>query len=314
MAVFTKIKKKQLILFLKSFNIKNLINFKEVSQGTENSTFFINTENKKFVLTLFEQCSYNDLTFFIDLLNFLYLHCFPIAVPLNDKNNIIIKKLSGKLALLFPKLYGIHPRNPNIEQCSIIGKTLGRLHSISKNFKLKKQNLRDINWIILNYYKVISVLNKKDQILMFNQIYLLKKLVKNLKLPQGIMHGDLFRDNTLFYGNNICGLIDFYNGCTGDLIFDLAILINDWCSDKYGNIIEDKYKAILNNYIIERPFTKEELYIWPKMLRLTALRYWISRLLVINIFPIAHKLIPKEPKKYRNILFSRCNKKLPSFF
>ncbi|CEI58870.1 homoserine kinase [Candidatus Portiera aleyrodidarum] len=312
MAVFTKLKKKQLILFLNSFNIKKIRKFKEVNQGTENSTFFINTENKKFVLTLFEQGEYKDLVFFIDLLKFLYSHCFPVAVPLKDKNNIRIKKLSGKNALLFPKLYGRHPKKPNIEQCSIIGKTLGKLHSISKYFKLKKQNLRDLNWIILNYYKVIFFLNKTDQKLMFNQIYLLKNLVKNLKIPQGILHGDLFRDNTLFYGNNICGLIDFYNGCTGNLLFDLAILINDWCSDKYGKIIEYKYKAILKNYIIERPFTKQELYIWPKMLCLTALRYWISRLLVINIFPGFQKLKPKEPKKYRDILISRCNKHLPS--
>lgn len=312
MAVFTKIKKQQLSLFLKSFNIKKSIKFKEVKQGTENSTFFIKTEHKRFVLTLFEQGSYKDLTFFIDLLKFLYEHCLPVAMPLNDKKNITIKNLSGKNALLFPKLYGIHPLTPNVEQCSRIGKTLGRLHSISKNFKLKKQNLRDINWISLNYYKVISLLNKQDQKLMFNQIYSLKPLVT--KIPQGIMHGDLFRDNTLFYGNNICGLIDFYNGCTGDLLFDLAILINDWCSDQHGNLLEDKYKAILKNYVLERPFTNEEVYIWQKMLRLTALRYWISRLLVKNIFPITHNLIPKEPKKYRDILVSRCNQKLPSLF
>ncbi|AUI73373.1 homoserine kinase [Candidatus Portiera aleyrodidarum] len=311
MAVFTKIKKQKLSLFLKSFNIKKQIKFKEVKQGTENSTFFIQTETKKFVLTLFEQGSYKDLTGFIDLLKFLYEHCLPIAMPLIDKNNIIIKKLSGKHALLFPNLYGIHPRTPNIEQCSIIGKTLGRLHSISNKFKFKKQNLRDINWIVLNYYKVISLLTKEDQELMFNQIYLLKHIVTNL--PQGILHGDLFRDNTLFYGNNICGLIDFYNGCTGDLIFDLAILINDWCSDQHGNLLEDKYKAILNHYVLERPFTKEEVYILPKMLRLTALRYWISRLLVKNIFPVTHNLRHKEPKKYRDILVSHCKNKYPLY-
>ncbi|CAA3704444.1 Homoserine kinase [Candidatus Portiera aleyrodidarum] len=267
-----------------------------------------------------------------------------------------------------------------MEQCSIIGKTLGRIHSSSKNFK-KKQNLRDNNWIILNYYKVISFLNKKDQKLMFYQVYLLKKksktpqkqkhLVKKLPQGQGIIHSDLFRDNTLFYGNKLCGLIDFYNGCTvavavdWDLIFDLSILLNDWGREKYGDIIEDKYKAILNNYIIEIerhflhlhlpfafvfvfvfPFRNEELYIciwlWPLyfhfhfhfpfpfpfplslsfsfsfsfsfVLRVTALRYWITRLLVTKIF--IFNLIPKHkvPKNFRNILVSLYKKKLPSLF
>ncbi len=91
------------------------------------------------------------------------------------------------------------------------------------------------------------------------------------------------------------GIIDFYNGCTGDLLFDLAIVINDWASNEDGSLNAERYQAILSAYRARRPLTDTERALWPTMLRLTALRYWLSRLLVVYVDPPAHDLTPTTP-------------------
>jgi homoserine kinase type II len=36
-----------------------------------------------------------------------------------------------------------------------------------------------------------------------------------LALPRANLHADLFRDNAMFEGTHLTGLIDFYNACSG---------------------------------------------------------------------------------------------------
>ena len=124
-------------------------------------------------------------------------------------------------------------------------------------------------------------------------------------LPQGALHGDLFRDNTLFEGDQLGGIIDFYNGCTGDLLFDLAIVINDWASNDDGTLNAERYNTLLSAYLARRPLTADERELWPTMLRMTALRYWLSRLLVVYVDPPAHDLTPHDPERFRTILTAR---------
>ena len=81
--------------------------------------------------------------------------------------------------------------------------------------------------------------------------------------------------------------------CTGDLIFDLSILVNDWCSNDDGRLDQPRYDALLSAYLAERPMNADERRLWPSMLRMTALRYWLSRLLVVYVDPPAHSLNQK---------------------
>jgi aminoglycoside phosphotransferase (APT) family kinase protein len=57
-----------------------------------------------------------------------------------------------------------------------------------------------------------------------------------LALPRANLHGDLFRDNAMFEGTHLTGLIDFYNACSGPMLYDVAIALNDWCADEDGHL------------------------------------------------------------------------------
>ncbi|MGJ8523788.1 Homoserine kinase [Carnimonas sp. R-84981] len=312
MAVFTPLTDEQVSAFLERFDVGQLEKLEEVASGTENSTFFVTTDRYRLVLTLFEQGEVEELPFFVDLLTYLDQHQLPIASPLRDRQGKALQLLVERPALLFPRLGGSHPEHPSVAQCAAIGDALGQMHRCSQGFSGSRPNPRDLRWIDANMPKVMAYLSDDDRQLMLDTFDTIEEQLapssrSSNELPQGALHGDLFRDNTMFEGDSLSGLIDFYNGCTGDLLFDLAIVINDWCSDAHGELDIERYQAILNAYQQQRPLTARERKVWPAMLTMTALRYWLSRLLVIYVDPPAHSLTPKPPEQYRDMVKARVN-------
>jgi homoserine kinase type II len=100
-----------------------------------------------------------------------------------------------------------------------------------------------------------------------------------------MIHADLFRDNVLFDGDKLSGILDFYSACKGTLLLDLAITANDWCYDN-GVIHYEKMTALLSAYETLRPLHKQEKQHWQTLLRVAALRFWLSRL--------THQLYPRQ--------------------
>lgn len=306
MAVFTPLSDAQVAAFLEKFDVGHLQTLEGVAGGTENSTFFVTTDHRQLVLTLFEQGEHEELPFFVDLLDYLDEHRLPVPGPVHDRDGVALHSLAGKPALLFPRMPGRHPEAPNLAQCQALGDTLGRLHAISQHFPGHRHNPRDLHWLQAMHHKVLAYISPDDQTLMKDEVDDYEGVFsQHAELPQGALHGDLFRDNTLFDGDQLGGIIDFYNGCTGDLLFDLAIVINDWASDEDGQLNQARYDAILGAYQARRPISVEERAVWPVMLRMTALRYWLSRLLVVYVDPPAHDLTPHDPERFGTILKTR---------
>ena len=118
----------------------------------------------------------------------------------------------------------------------------------------------------------------------------------------GIIHADLFRDNALLEGDKLTGVIDFYSACSGPLLYDLAVVANDWCrsQDKLDSALT---ATLLQAYQLERHLEPQELNAWPIMLRFAASRFWISRLL--GCHPAIADKPSKDPAEFRQILIQR---------
>lgn len=307
MSVFTPIDQDELIEFLKAYDLGALVEHKGISAGVSNTNFFVTTELGRYVLTIFEKESHDELPFFIDLMAHLAEHGIPCAHPIADQQGAYLQTLKGKPAVLVQRLQGAYPEHPNPAQCHAIGAGLGSMHRASRQFALHRDNERGPAWWRRMARTVMPHLSSEDAALLEDEVQF-QLQHRHDALPRGIIHADLFRDNTLFEGDRLSGIIDFYYACNDVMLYDVAITANDWCTDAEGILDRERLHSLLSGYHEHRPLEAAEQEAWPVMLRAAALRFWLSRLEDLH-FPREGEMIhTKDPEVFRRILLDRREK------
>ncbi len=310
MSVYTVVEQDELEAFLRNYPLGDLIDYQGISAGIENTNYFVTTSEKKLVLTLFEQHTTEELGYFLDLMAFLAEHDIPSAHPIADNDGHYLRVLNGKPAALVMRLTGGDVKQPNVAQCAALGKNLGKLHVAGQSFEGERGNDRGPHWWHTTRDAVFEKLSAEEQALLDEELTF-QRQHRFDSLPRGVIHADLFRDNALFEGDTLTGIIDFYYACNDVLLYDVAVTLNDWCSTDDGGLDMEKSQAMLDAYKQVRPFSAEEIEAWPVMLRAGALRFWLSRLYDLH-FPREGELThTKDPKVFRNILLARKTQPLP---
>jgi homoserine kinase type II len=306
MSVFTPINRDELQELLDNYDLGDLIDFQGISAGVSNTNFFVTTELGRYVLTIFEKETHDELPFFIDLMAHLADHGIPCPHPIADDDGRYLQTLKEKPAVLVQRLSGSTPENPNAAQCHAIGTGMGSMHKASRGFTMKRANERGPAWWNRAARQIMPRLSPEETQLLQDEINFQKQHRLDT-LPRGVIHADLFVDNTLFDGNRLAGIIDFYFACDDVLLFDLAIMANDWCTNDDGSLDTERLEVMLEAYHEQRPLTEAEWEAWPVMLRAAALRFWVSRLEDLH-FPREGELTyTKDPEEFRRILIKRRN-------
>jgi len=304
MSVYTTVSEQALAQFLADYSIGELVSLTGISDGIENTNYFVETSQGQYVLTLFEALTAEELPFFLDLMAHLNEHQVPSAHPIADNQQHYLKTLCGKPAALVQRLTGKSVTEPNLQQCAALGKALGHAHLVTQNFAGQRDNRRGPHWWQQTAQQLIPHLNSEEKQLLEDELAFQARH-RNNNLPRGVIHADLFRDNALFDGNTLTGIIDFYYACNDILLYDVAVTINDWCSNPDGSLDDNRYQHLLHAYQQERPFTDNEKTDWPLMLRAAALRFWLSRL-QDQRFPRKGEMTHiKNPVVFEDILRSR---------
>lgn len=305
MSVFTPLERHELEAFLMPFGLGRLLEFQGIAAGTENSNFFVSLERGEYVLTLIERGPRDDMGFFIALLDVLHDAGLPVPFAVRTTDGRAVGELAGLPALLQPRLSGHHVSLPNPHQCQAVGELLARLHLATREQMLERPSDRGFDWMLAEGPLQALRLDDGARELLKGALAEIARLRPRLdQLPQANLHGDLFHDNVLFDGNFLSGVIDFYNACSGPMLYDLAIAANDWCSEPCGEFDVHRLNALLAGYAALRPFTAAEAELWPAMLRIACVRFWLSRLIAAEAFAGQDVLI-KDPEEYRRLLAAR---------
>lgn len=308
MSVYTSVSESQLRAFLKPLSVGELTGYQGIEGGVVNSNFFVDTHQGSFVLTLFEELEANDLPFYLKLNKQLADSGLPCARAQADSDGNWIFSINEKPACLFTRLPGEHLDSPTRAQCYAVGQALGKLHVSSQSFPLQRASDRDLDWFATTIDQVLPLLDPGDAKLLKDEWN--HHQSNSLEhLPSGIVHADLFRDNVLFVGERLSGLLDFYFACNGVYLYDLAITANDWCITPSGHLNEPLASALLDGYESERTLTTDEKSHWFTALRLAALRFWLSRLQE-SLFPAEGELVLiKDPDAFKRIVLARKQRK-----
>ena len=95
-------------------------------------------------------------------------------------------------------------------------------------------------------------------------------------LPQGLIHGDLFRDNVLWVGGELSALLDFESACLGSYAYDLAVTVLAWC---FGDDLDPRLaSALCAGYQRVRPLTHAERQGLHAEACFAALRFTVTRI------------------------------------
>lgn len=311
MSVFTPLERHELEVFLAPYGLGRLRDFQGIAAGSENSNFFISLEQGEFVLTLVERGPVADLPFFIELLDVLHDAGLPVPYALRTQDGEALRSLAGKPALLQPRLSGKHVHEANAHHCQEVGSLLARIHLATREQPLERRSDRGLDWMLAEGPSQALKLPETDAPLLLDALAEIANLKERIfALPRANLHADLFRDNLLFDGNHLAGVIDFYNACSGPMLYDLAICLNDWCSEEDGSLDHKRARALLGAYAALRPFTAAEAELWPAMLRIACVRFWLSRLIAAESFAGQEVLI-HDPAEFQRRLAQRQQVNLP---
>ncbi len=304
MSVFTTINLEEVRAWLRDFAIGEIVELRGIAAGITNTNYFVITNSTRYVLTIFEHNKLEELPYYVDLMTHLAKYGVPCPAPIADKNGLALHVLKGKPALMVSCLKGSDTSSPNVAQCAQVATTLAQMHIAGKNFVKKSHNQLGVEWRDVTAQQVMSKLSLEEQMLLKSELDFQAKLDLT-KLPHGVVHGDLFRDNVLFEGEKLGGFIDFYYACDDSLAYDVAIAVNDWCVLTDGSFDDDKLNAFLDAYQAVRPFTEAENSSWHVLLRGAALRFWLSRLFDFY-YPAEGELThAKDPNHFKRILQHR---------
>ncbi len=301
MSVFTPVSESELRAFLAQYDQGELRDYRGIEEGIENSNFFVSTTAGEFVLTLFERTPAADLPYFLGVMEHLSAAGIPSARPMHGRDGAVLRELNGRAAALVERLDGRGAMQPSPAQCAALGQTLARMHRAGADFDGHRPNCRGPAWWRGCAEALQGHLPQAQQRLLDEEIAH-QAAVDDAGLPGGVIHADLFRDNALFDGERLSGLIDFYYACNDSWLYDLAVCVNDWVINPSGVFDEAAYRALLQAYAGERAFTPAEQDLWRDKLRAAALRFWVSRLYDWH-FPRPGELTyRKDPAEFERIL------------
>ncbi|MFV1872664.1 MAG: homoserine kinase [Oleiphilus sp.] len=311
MAVYTLLNKEQISAILMEYPLGSLSRFEPIASGIENTNYFVwvdqgDSEERVLVLTIFENLSEDSLPFYNDLTRFLAQQGFLVPAPFCNQRGVDVFKVNDatasakmKFGVLVPKFSGVSLVKPDALACQKIAQYVAKMHLALADYEAEQEAEHTLDWCRRWVGELASCVTFEESSLLSLALERYQGYAALIEsCPKTVVHGDLFRDNVLFDGGEITGIIDFYHAGQTASLFDLAVIANDWAvnfdqlpatfaastdqttiSQQTPSVYdEEKLRLLVSTYHAIKPLSDAEKSAWPKLLELAAFRFWLSRL------------------------------------
>jgi len=314
MAVYTQVSFDQADAFFRTLGLGPLTRLEGCAGGIENTNYFADTAQARYVLTLFERLSAEQLPYYLRLMRHLAEHDIPVPDPAADAQGQLLHSLQGRPSCVVSLLAGKSELQPGTNHCAQVGAMLARMHLAGRSFDMQQPNLRGLEWWKQTVPEVLPFVTPDQSVLLKNELQVQASLAESADyaaLSRGPIHADLFRDNVMFApdaeGNaQLTGFFDFYFAGHDTWVFDIAICLNDWCVDTANGLADAaRTDAFMQAYTGVRALEAAEHAVFSSMLRAAALRFWLSRLWDLHLPRQATMLKAHDPAPFERILRHR---------
>lgn len=308
MAVYTEVTDEALRAFLADYALGELLAFRGITEGVENSNYALKTAAGDFILTLYEKrVDPRELPWFLALMEHLVARGIDCPLPVKAADGLALRSLAGRPAAICTFLPGLWPRRVRPEHCAPLGGALARLHLAGADFaEMRPNSLGPASWgPLLERCRPGCDAVQPGLVAELDAALagILAAWPEGEALPAGQIHADLFPDNVFFLDGAdgrpcISGLIDFYFACTDLLAYDIAVCLNAWCFETDGSYNVTRAHALLAAYQRLRPLSAAERAALPVLCRGAALRFLLTRLYDWTATPAGALVTRKDPLEY----------------
>ena len=257
MARYTTLSSSELAHIVAQYPIGVPLKLEEVHGGFGNSNFKLTTTDGEFLLKVCDEKDPIELKMQISLLEHLHDHAYPTVYPILTKDQKPLTYETVGSVMLYPFLKGKQPQSsPNTS--AQLGEALARLHRIPPIAGLPRFAMGISQ--IAPFFKEVQ----DTQFVTHPFVEALRSQLKSMEpqlnapLPMGLLHGDLFLDNTLFDGDRMVAILDFEEGCCDTLLIDVGMTIVGCCYTPQHELNLTATHRFLDNYNAVRPLTESE--------------------------------------------------------
>lgn len=310
MSVYTTLTLKEVQDFAAPYGLE-VIDLIPIQGGIQNTNYFLVCEDQsQYVLTVFEEMDEHGAGEIVPVLEHLGQQGLAVPVPLKHSGQAI-HFIKQKPAQIAPRLMGKHPMPASVAQVEAIAVAQAKMHVALQDFPLERAQYRNHQYWRQVSREIKPTLNAADTALLNELLGLYDAMTAVYPdRPKGFIHSDLFRDNTLFEGEQLKGILDFYELNKDELLFDIAITLNDFCTEyPEVHLDEEKALAFLTAYQTVRPLTEDEKACLELYLAMAAGRFWMMRLQVAQKNAAEGRtgddILQKNPLEMRNMLIER---------
>ncbi len=274
MGVYSNIKLSEINEILSYYDLGRAKSFVPTMTGISNSNFKVSMETGSDVLLKIS----NDKT--IEQLNneqhvltALADHKFEFALtPFQTIQGKPIYQHNNYYGVVFPFIDGLPPEI-DADVCFQVGQALAKLHSLDIT-KEDLEHIRPHDVVGFGSPDIKEYLQNENAASDFIEDFktVFPDNLENIPydvFPVGIIHGDLYFDNSLFKDGKLVTLIDFEQSGRGRFILDIGIAISGTCLNRDKSNVDrallesflNGYQSVRNLKIIEKEYLDKAILV-----------------------------------------------------
>lgn len=201
----------------------------------------------------------------------------PTPAPYLRRDGRAGAELAGKPAVVFPWVAGRHVPQAELvpAQAAAIGRALAQVHAVGLPGEPGRFGVPELLALAPKLASSPDAAARAAAPALLARLQALADALPR-DLPRGLVHGDVFRDNCLFEGETLVGLLDFESAADGALVYDLAVAL---VATTYGDRFEPSLAgALVAGYRAGREPTAAERAALFDACRFACVRFAITRI------------------------------------